>query len=140
MKVSRKLLALALVGMLAALALFVGCSSSSSSSSSTSGSQASASGSAASSAQADDSIVIGCSFIAGNLNPVDSAWDLTAHGISEGVYMQDAQGNLVSRFVSDLTRKDDLTWEAKLTNQVKFSDGTDCDAQALAGCLNYLKS
>lgn len=139
MKVSRKLLALALVGMLAALALFVGCSSSSSSSSSTSGSQASASGSAASSAQADDSIVIGCSFIAGNLNPVDSAWDLTAHGISEGVYMQDAQGNLVSRFVSDLTRKDDLTWEAKLTNQVKFSDGTDCDAQALADCLNYLQ-
>jgi len=86
-----------------------------------------------------DAIVIGVSYVADNTNPVDSAWDLTAHGISEGIYMQDENGNLVSRFVTDLERKDDLTWEAKLTNAVKFSDGTDCDAQALADCMNYLQ-
>ena len=86
-----------------------------------------------------DSVVIGCSYIAGNTNPVDNAWDLTAHGVSEGVYMQDKDGNLVSRFVSVLIREDDLTWRAYLSDPVKFSDGTDCDAQALADCLNYLQ-
>ena len=84
-------------------------------------------------------IVLGCSYIANNTNPVDSAWDLTAHGISEGIYMQNAEGELVSRFVTDMTRDDDLTWTAALTNAVKFSDGSDCDAQALADCMNYLQ-
>lgn len=82
----KKLFALALVGALAAMALLVGCSSNSGSSSAAS-SSASASGSSAASTAAEESIVIGCSYIAGNLDPVDSAWDLTAHGISEGVYM-----------------------------------------------------
>ena len=90
-------------------------------------------------AEETDVITIGCSYVADNTNPVDSAWDLTSHGISEGIYMQDEQGNLVSRFVSDLQRQDDLTWEATLTNAVKFSDGSDCDAQALADCMNYLQ-
>ena len=84
-------------------------------------------------------ITIGCSYIAANTNPVDSAWDLTAHGVSEGIYMQDKDGNLVSRFVSNLTRVDDLTWKAELTGTVKFSDGTDCDEAALADCMNYLQ-
>ncbi|MBQ8305437.1 MAG: ABC transporter substrate-binding protein [Blautia sp.] len=89
---------------------------------------------------AADPIVLGCSYVADNTNPVDSAWDLTAHGISEGIYMQDAEGNLVSRFVSELTREDDLTWKATVTGGVKFSDGTDCDAAALADCMNYLQT
>ena len=90
-------------------------------------------------ATSDSTITIGCSYIAANTNPVDSAWDLTSHGISEGIYMQDAEGNLVSRFVSNLERQDDLTWKAELTNDVKFSDGSDCDAQAIADCMNYLQ-
>ncbi len=96
-------------------------------------------GSFAADEAADSTITIGCGYVADNTSPVDSAWDLTSHGISEGIYMQDADGNLVSRFVSDLERKDDLTWEATLTNAVKFSDGSDCDAQALADCMNYLQ-
>ena len=90
-------------------------------------------------ATSDGTITIGCSYIAANTNPVDSAWDLTSHGISEGIYMQDADGNLTSRFVSNLERQDDLTWKAELTNAVKFSDGSDCDAQAIADCMNYLQ-
>lgn len=88
---------------------------------------------------ASGTITIGCSYIAANTSPVDSAWDLTSHGVSEGIYMQDAEGNLVSRFVSNLTREDELTWKAELTGAVKFSDGSDCDAQALADCMNYLQ-
>lgn len=90
-------------------------------------------------AAAEGPITIGCSYIAANTNPVDSAWDLTSHGISEGIYMQDAEGKLVSRFVNILERENDLTWKAELTNDVKFSDGSDCDAQALADCMNYLQ-
>ena len=97
-------------------------------------------GAAVSAAEADETIVLGCSYVADNTNPVDSPWDLTAHGVSEGIFMQDSEGNLVSRFVTDLVREDDLTWKASLTNAVKFSDGTDCDAQALADCMNYLQA
>ena len=143
----KKYLVLALIGVLAAMTLIAGCGGNSASSGSASSASAAASASSASAAASSEAtaagaagdIVIGCSYIAANTNPVDSAWDLTSHGISEGVYMQDASGNLVSRFVSELTKKDDLTWEAKLTNAVKFSDGTDCDAQALADCMNYLQ-
>ena len=85
-------------------------------------------------------IVVGCSYVTSNTNPVDNAWDLTAHGISEGIYMQNENGELVSRFVTELNRIDDLSWNAKLTNTVKFSDGSDCDAQALADCMNYLQA
>ena len=139
----KKYLAIALAGALAAVALLGGCGGGSSAPAAggSSAAPAPAGGTSAAAAPAEDAdaIVIGCSYIASNTNPVDNAWDLTAHGISEGVYMQDASGNLVSRFVTDLTRVDDLTWEAKLTNAVKFSDGTDCDAQALADCMNYLQ-
>ena len=45
---------------------------------------------------AADEIVLGCGYVADNTNPVDSAWDLTSHGISEGIFMQDAEGNLVA--------------------------------------------
>ena len=89
--------------------------------------------------EAADTITIGVGFIVDNTNPLNDPWGLTAHGLSEGIYSQNAEGQLVSRFVSGLERKDDLTWEAELTNTVKFSDGTDCDAQALADCMNYIQ-
>ena len=126
----KKRLVLLLVGIMAIAMVLAGCGGSSDSGDA---------GSAAGTAEASAPIVIGCSYVAGNTNPVDSAWDLTAHGISEGIYMQDAEGNLVSRFVSKLERVDDLTWKAELTNAVKFSDGSDCDAAALAECMNYLQ-
>ena len=130
----KKLLVLLMAGSLAFSMLLTGCGSGSG------GSDNGGSAESTTEASADQGpIVIGCSYIAGNTNPVDSAWDLTSHGISEGIYMQDADGNLVSRFVSKLERVDDLTWKAELTNAVKFSDGSDCDAQALADCMNYLQ-
>lgn len=137
----RKLFALALAGAMALGLFMTGCGSSGGGDAQAPGSAGAegAAVSAESEGNADNAVVIGCSYIAGNTNPVDSAWDLTSHGISEGIYMQDAEGNLVSRFVTNLTREDDLTWKAELTNTVKFSDGSDCDAQALADCMNYLQ-
>ena len=141
----KKKLALALAGVLAAGMLFAGCGSSDPASDAPDQGSAPAvsdeTEGAADVVDTGDSIVIGCSYVADNTNPVDSAWDLTAHGISEGIFMQDAEGNLVSRFVTDLAREEDgLTWNLTLTNAVKFSDGSDCDAQALADCMNYLQA
>ena len=45
--------------------------------------------------------------------------------------MQDKEGNLVSRIVDSIEQKDELTWEMKLKEGVKFSDGSDVDAHAL---------
>ena len=69
---------------------------------------------------------------------VDAAngWALTGDGIAETVYMQDANGDLYSRFVDTATREDDTTWKLTLKQGVKFSDGSEVDAYALADCMN----
>ena len=71
---------------------------------------------------AEDTIVIGNTSIIDTVDPVhngSNAWSLTADGVSETVFMQDKDGNLVSRFVDSIEQKDDLTWEIKLKSGVK---------------------
>lgn len=90
---------------------------------------------------AEDTIVIGNTSIIDTVDPVhngSNAWSLTADGVSETVFMQDKDGNLVSRFVDSIEQKDDLTWEIKLKSGVKFSDGTDVDAQAFCYSMNSI--
>lgn len=86
-------------------------------------------------------IVIGNTSVISTVDPVhngSNAWSLTADGISETIYMQDENGNLVSRFVESIEQKDELTWEMKLKEGVKFSDGTVVDAQALCDSMNNI--
>lgn len=132
MKTMKTKLTLLMSAILVAGLLLAGCGGN--------GGEAPSGSSGTAPAASDGAIVIGCSYVASNTNPVDNAWDLTSHGISEGIYMQNENGELVSRFVTELKRVDDLNWNAQLTNAVKFSDGTDCDAQALADCMNYLQA
>ena len=90
---------------------------------------------------AEDTIVIGNTSIIDTVDPVhngSNAWSLTADGVSETVFMQDKDGNLVSRFVDSIEQKGDLTWEIKLKSGVKFSDGTDVDAQAFCDSMNSI--
>ena len=90
---------------------------------------------------AEDTIVIGNTSVIDTVDPVhngSNAWSLTADGVSETVFMQDKDGNLVSRFVDSIEQKDDLTWEIKLKSGVKFSDGTDVDAQAFCDSMNSI--
>ena len=90
---------------------------------------------------AEDTIVIGNTSIIDTVDPVhngSNAWSLTADGVSETVFMQDKDGNLVSRFLDSIEQKDDLTWEIKLKSGVKFSDGTDVDAQAFCDSMNSI--
>lgn len=89
----------------------------------------------------DNTIVIGNTSVISTVDPVhngSNAWSLTADGISETIYEQDAEGNLVSRFVDTIEQKDDLTWEMTLKDGVKFSDGSDVDAQALCDSMNSI--
>ena len=143
----KKKLAMILAGVLAAGMLFAGCGRTGGNSADEAPDQGSApaasaeTDSAPAAAGTGDSIVIGCSFVSANTNPIDCPWELTMQGVSEGVFMQNAEGELVSRFVTDMEREEDgLTWNLALTNAVKFSDGSDCDAQALADCMNYIQA
>lgn len=90
---------------------------------------------------ADDTIIIGNTSVISTVDPVhngSNAWSLTADGVSETVFMQDAEGNLVSRIVDTIEQKDELTWELTLKDGVKFSDGTAVDAQAFCDSMNAI--
>ena len=85
-----------------------------------------------------DTITIGVTNVIDKVDPTygGNPWSLTADGISETIYTQDVNGNLVSHLADDLQQVDDLTWELTLKDGVKFSDGTDVDAQAVADGMN----
>ncbi|MBR1559570.1 MAG: ABC transporter substrate-binding protein [Clostridia bacterium] len=94
-------------------------------------------------AEADrDAIIIGVTNVIDKVDPTygGNPWSLTADGISETIYMQDETGALVSHIAEDLTQVDDLTWELTLKDGVKFSDGTDLDAEAVAESMNTVMS
>ena len=84
----------------------------------------------------DNSVIIGVTSMTGALDPLSDSWDLTSEGLSETLYMQDEEGNLVSRYVKTLEQKDDRNWEMTLNEGLKFSDGSDINAQAVADCYN----
>ena len=73
-----------------------------------------------------DTITIGVTNVIDKVDPTygGDPWSLTADGISETIYMQDVNGNLVSHLAEDLVQVDDLTWELTLKDGVKFSDGS----------------
>lgn len=87
-----------------------------------------------------ETIHIGQTSMTSSLSPLEGSngWSLTSHGISESVYMQDKQGNLVSRFVSDIQQKDDYNWALTLKEDVYFSDGSIVDAELFSAAINEL--
>ncbi len=85
-----------------------------------------------------ETIVIGTTSVINAVDPTNNGnpWALTADGISETLFKQDSEGNLVSRLAEGVEQKDELTWELSLKEGMKFSDGTDLNAQAVADCIN----
>lgn len=70
---------------------------------------------------------------------VNAAWDGTRHGVIECLFkFKDdltVDYNLCDKYeVSD----DNKTWTFHIRDGVKFSNGNDCNAQAVADCLNRL--
>ena len=86
----------------------------------------------------DKPIVIGQTFVVGAIEPTvgGTPWSLTTHGLSETVFSVDRNGNLVSRYVEEVERTDKLNWVLKLKKGVKFSDGTEVNAETLAWAMN----
>ena len=132
-----------LIALSAAIAMsaMAGCGSSSDKSTDSNTDVTTAESDSESTEVSDGKIVIGTTSVISTVDPVhngSNAWSLTSDGISETVYMQDKNGNLVSRFVDSIEQKDSLTWEIKLKDGVKFSDGSAVDAQAFCDSMNNI--
>lgn len=85
-------------------------------------------------------VVIGVTNLVDKIDPTNNGdpWSLTADGISETIFRQDAEGKLVSHIAESIKQKDDMTWELTLKENVKFSDGSNVNAQAVADCMNEI--
>ncbi len=86
----------------------------------------------------DGPYTIGQGRVVPSVDPIDNAWQLTAHGVSEYVYMQNEEGELTSRFVDTLEATDPLTWKATL-KEAQFSNGDPVDAKAIADAMNEIQ-
>lgn len=84
------------------------------------------------------SVTIGETWMVDSIDPTNNGdpWSLTSAGISETLYRQDKDGNLVSHLAESVKQNDDLNWTLKLKDGMKFSDGSAVDAQAVADCIN----
>lgn len=85
-------------------------------------------------------IIIGQNWVIDNNNPLDGAngWSLTNHGLTEYVYTLQPDGSLKSRFISHMEMIDENNYIATLNKGIKFADGTEVDAEALAHSLNRI--
>lgn len=84
-------------------------------------------------------IVVGQTSVLGSLDPMQEGWNLTAMGVAEYVFMQDKQGNLYSNYIESTSQDSDLEWTLTVKSGMKFSDGSDVDADALAAALNEIQ-
>ena len=94
----------------------------------------------ASSSGSNGVINVGQTRMADSLNPLEGSavWSLASHGISETIFKQNEDGELVSRFVSDVEQIDDHNWKVTLNKGVYYSDGSEVDAKALSEGMNKL--
>lgn len=89
---------------------------------------------------ASTEVIVGQTWVIDSKNPLDGAngWSLTNHGISEYVYTLQEDGSIKSRFISDLEMVDNHNFVATLNQGIKFSDGSEVNAEALAAALNKI--
>ncbi|BBG03351.1 MULTISPECIES: ABC transporter substrate-binding protein [Pseudonocardia] len=85
-------------------------------------------------------ITVGQTSVLDVVDPMSTAWDLTAAGVAESVYTSDRDGTLSSRFVESATRDDALDWTLELRDGVLFSDGSPVDAAAFADAMNRIQT
>jgi peptide/nickel transport system substrate-binding protein len=91
---------------------------------------------------AEDPVTIGQTFLAGSMDPTDGSngWSLTSHGISEKLFTVDEDGEIVPQVAESLSKVDENTWDIKLKDGYKFSDGTPVDAQHVVDALTDLNT
>ena len=87
-----------------------------------------------------DHYTIAWTWIEDNEDPTDggTAAGLTGWGVSETIFMQNENGETVSHIVDSLEKQEDGSWLLTLKDGVKFSDGSDVDAEAFAACIDTI--
>jgi len=91
---------------------------------------------------ASDPVVVGQTFVAGNVDPTDGSagWALTSHGVGEKLFTVDKDGELIGQVGESVNKIDEFTWDVVLKEGYKFSDGTVVDAEHVATSLNELNT
>ena len=82
---------------------------------------------------------IGESYILSSNDPYDggaNGWALISHGVGEGFYMLNENGDLYSTIIDEAVQTDDHNWTVKLNQDKYFSDGTKVDAEAFCWCVS----
>lgn len=65
-----------------------------------------------------------------------TAWQSVLSNVYDTVVRRDADGKVVPSLATEWTQVDDLTWEIKIREGVKFHDGTDFSAEDVTFSLN----
>ena len=63
-------------------------------------------------------------------------WAYVGYGVSENVFLQDAEGKLYSTMVETVEQIDEMTWKLTLKEGIKFSDGSDITPELFCAGLN----
>jgi ABC-type transport system substrate-binding protein len=90
-------------------------------------------------------VVFGTEAEINSFDPAAGRWDesgiLYAKTIYDPLMIVDAQGKVKPYLAQSVTPNSDFTsWTIKARPNVKFHDGTTCDAAAIAGSMNHFKS
>jgi len=69
-----------------------------------------------------------------------AGWSLTSHGISEGLFTVNKNGEIVPVVAESVSKVSDLVWDVTLKSGYKFSDGSAVTAADVVACLNELNT
>jgi len=82
-------------------------------------------------------IVIGQTFLTDSLDPAQASagWALQSHGVAEALFTTDRGGGTIPNLARTAEREASGAWRVTLEAGLRFSDGTACDANAVAASL-----
>jgi peptide/nickel transport system substrate-binding protein len=88
-------------------------------------------------AQGARSITVGQAFLTDSLDPAQGSagWALQSHGVAEALFTTDRSGATVPNLAREAQREPDGSWTVSLLPRLRFSDGSACDAVAVAASL-----
>ncbi len=89
-------------------------------------------------AYAQDTIVVGKTFLAAALDPArgNAGWALTSHGIGQNLFTVGRDGRVVPSLALDASPIDERSWTVRLRPDQRFSDGVAVTAAEVATGLN----
>jgi peptide/nickel transport system substrate-binding protein len=88
-------------------------------------------------AQGAQPVSVGQAFLTDSLDPTQGSagWALQSHGVAEALFATDRSGATVPNLARAAQRQADGNWIVTLLPGLRFSDGSVCDADAVAASL-----